>query len=32
MKVLTWNMGAAMGFGGEKHAKARAWLNDQDVG
>lgn len=31
MRILTWNMGAAMSFRGEKHAQAWTWLNEQDV-
>lgn len=31
MKILCWNMGAAMGFQGVKHAAAWAWLNAQDA-
>lgn len=31
MRILTWNMGAALTFRGEKHARAWAWLNEQDV-
>lgn len=31
MKILCWNMGAAYGFKGAKHAAAWEWLNAQDA-
>lgn len=31
MKMLCWNMGAAYGFKGAKHAAAWEWLNGQDA-
>lgn len=31
MKILSWNMGAAYGFRGDKHVAAWEWLNSQDV-
>ena len=31
MKILSWNMGAAYGFRGDKHAAAWEWLNAQNV-
>jgi hypothetical protein len=31
MKILCWNMGAAFGFKGAKHAAAWEWLNAQDA-
>lgn len=31
MKLLSWNMGAAYGFRGNKHVAAWEWLNAQDV-
>lgn len=31
MKILSWNMGAAYGFRGDKHSAAWEWLNAQDA-